>query len=148
MGIYVGGSAFGAFIGRLIVSTLTDFFSWNLAIFVLGLFSLLCSVLFWIYFPESGHFKKTNLSFTIWASGIFSGLKNKKLFYLYGMGFLLLGVYEALFNYIGFPLSKSPYHLSQTVIGFLFICQLAGSWSSYLFGKLTERHSRTRFSTA
>jgi YNFM family putative membrane transporter len=143
MGIYVGGSALGAFVGRVIVSTLTEYFSWNIAILVLGLFSLLCSLLFWIYLPESKNFKKTNLSFTNWASGISSGLKNKNLFYIYGMGFLLLGVYVALFNYISFPLSKPPYHLSQTVIGFLFVCQLAGSWSSYFFGKLTERYSST-----
>ncbi|MFJ7513018.1 MFS transporter [Peribacillus simplex] len=144
MGIYVGGSAFGGFVGRVFVSTLTDFFTWKIALLVLGLFSLLCSLLFWIYLPESKNFKKANLSFTIWASGISSGLKNKNLFYIYGMGFLLLGVYVALFNYIGFPLSKPPYHLSQTAIGFFFIFQLAGSWSSYLFGKLTERHSRSR----
>ncbi|NIK79212.1 YNFM family putative membrane transporter [Paenibacillus castaneae] len=142
MGIYVGGSALGAFIGRLIVSTLTDFFSWKIAVLVLGLFCLLCSLLFLVYLPESQNFKKINFSLTNWTSGISSGLKNKHLFYIYGMGFLLLGVYVALFNYISFPLSKPPYHLSQTWIGFLFVCQLAGSWSSYYFGMLTERYSR------
>ncbi|WP_433775124.1 MFS transporter [Bacillus wiedmannii] len=83
-------------------------------------------------------------SFTNWVFGISNGLKNKKLIYLYGMGFVLLGTYVALFNYIGFILSKPPFGLSESMIGFLFICQLAGSWSSYLFGKLTERYSRTR----
>jgi YNFM family putative membrane transporter len=143
MGIYVSGSAFGAFIGRVMVSTLTDFFSWNIAILVLGLFSLICSLLFWMYLPESQNFKKVNLSFANLKSGLTSGIKNKNLLYIYGMGFLLLGVYVALFNYISFPLSKPPFHLSQTLIGFLFICQLAGSWSSYVFGKLTEKYSRT-----
>jgi YNFM family putative membrane transporter len=144
MGIYVSGSALGAFIGRVMVSTLTDFYSWKMAILVLGLFSLLCSLLFWMYLPESKNFNKVKLSFASLKSGISSGLKNKNLIYIYGIGFLLLGVYVALFNYIGFPLSKPPYHLSQTLIGFLFIFQLAGSWSSYVFGKLTERYSRTR----
>lgn len=144
MGIYVSGCAVGAFVGRIIVSTLTDFFSWNIAMLVLGLFCLLCSVWFWIYLPQSRHFQKTDISFTNLASGIFRGLSNKKLFYLYGMGFSLLGVYVALFNYIGFRLSKPPYHLSQTVIGLMFICQLAGSWSPYVFGQLTERYSRRR----
>lgn len=110
---------------------------------VLGLFSLVCSLVFWKYLPESRNFKKANLSFASWKSGIVSGLKNKHLLYIYAMGFLLLGVYVALFNYIGFPLSNPPYHLSQTLIGFLFIFQLSGSWSSYVFGKLTEKYSRT-----
>ncbi|USK58436.1 MFS transporter [Peribacillus asahii] len=144
MGIYIGGSAFGGFLGRVIVSTLTDFFSWHIALLVLGLFSLIGSLLFWMYLPESQNFKKAKLSFGNWATGISGGLKNKSLFCIYGIGFLLMGVYVSLFNYIGFPLSKSPYHLSQTAIGFLFIFQLTGSWSSYLFGNLTERYSRSR----
>lgn len=142
MGIYVGGSALGGFIGRVIISTLTDLFSWQTAVLVLGLFSLLCSLLFWMYLPESRHFSRIKLSIGNWATGMSNGLKNKNLIYIYGLGFLLLGVYIALFNYISFPLSKPPYHLSQTVIGFLFVFQLAGSGGSYLFGRLTERYSR------
>lgn len=144
MGSYVGGTAIGAFIGRVTISTLTDFYSWNLAVLVLGLLSLFCSVLFWYYLPESKHFIKTNISLAEWKTGIFGVLTTKGLVYLYGMAFLIPGTYIALFNYIGFPLSKPPYNLSQTVIGFLFICQLAGSMSSHVFGKLTERYSRTQ----
>lgn len=147
MGVYVSGCALGAFVGRVVVSTLTDFFHWNLAILLLGALSLLCSVLFWIYLPESRHFSKKHFSFAAWTSGLFSGFRDKKLLYLYAMGFILLGIYVALFNYISFTLSKPPFNLSDTLIGFLFVCQLAGSWSSYFFGKLTERFSRTRLIT-
>lgn len=56
VGIYVGGSAIGAFIGRVIVSTLTDFFSWNLALLALGVINLVCSLLFFICLPESKNF--------------------------------------------------------------------------------------------
>ncbi|MDF2053165.1 MFS transporter [Priestia megaterium] len=142
IGIYVSGSAVGGFIGRVIISTLTDFFTWNIAVLALGLFSLLCSLLFGIYLPESKNFKYTPLSFDNLISGMLRALKKKELLYMYAIGFLLLGVYVCLFNYIGFPLSKSPFHLSQTLIGFLFIIQLCGSWSAYLFGKLTEKYSR------
>lgn len=144
MGIYISGSAFGGFFGRFISSTLTDFFTWEISFLAIGLISLICSIVFWLYLPESKNFQKTDLSFNNLASGISSGLKNRTLLYIYGMAFLLLGVYVALFNYIGFPLSKPPYHLSQTAIGFLFIFQLSGSWSSYYFGKLTESYSRPR----
>lgn len=144
VGIYVGGSAIGAFIGRVIVSTLTDFFSWNFALFALGLINLVCSLFFFICLPESKNFKSTRFSFANWAAGITSGLKEKRLQLLYIIGFVMLGAYVALFNYIGFLLSKPPYLLSQTLIGLLFICQLAGSWSSYSFGQLTEKFSRTR----
>jgi YNFM family putative membrane transporter len=142
MGVYVGGTAIGGFVGRIIVSALTDLFSWHVAFFVLGIFSFICSFCFWITLPDSKHFQPVNISFSNWAAGFKSGLTDKKLLFLYGIGFLLLGIYVTLFNYLGYPLSKPPYNLSQTVIGFLFIFQLVGSWSSFLFGKLADRYSR------
>lgn len=142
MGVYVGGTAIGGFVGRIFVSALTELFSWHAALLVLGIFSLLCSICFWIYLPKSQHFQPVGISFKYAISGFRTGLTHKKLLLLYLIGFLLLGVYVTLFNYLGYPLSQSPYHLSQTVIGFLFIFQLIGSWSSFLFGKLADKHSR------
>ncbi|WP_042347559.1 MFS transporter [Bacillus massiliigorillae] len=142
MGVYIGGSAVGGFVGRLLVGILTDYFSWNIAILGLSIFSLICSLLFWIYLPESKNFRKETISFAHWSKGMSTSLRNYKLLYLYGIGFLFLGVYVALFNYIGFPLSEEPYNLNHTLISFIFIIQLVGSWSSFIFGKLTERYSR------
>ncbi|WP_036746059.1 MFS transporter [Paenibacillus sp. UNC451MF] len=142
MGVYVGGTAIGGFVGRVFVSALTDLFSWHVALLVLGIFSLLCSICFWLYLPKSQHFQPAGISFKHAINGFKNGLANKKLLILYLIGFLLLGVYVTLFNYLGYPLSQSPYYLSQTVIGFLFIFQLIGSWSSFLFGKLADKHSR------
>ncbi|WP_225442920.1 MFS transporter [Paenibacillus lycopersici] len=70
------------------------------------------------------------------------GLANGRLLPIYAVAFLLLGGYVTLFNYIGYLLGKPPYGLSQSVIGMLFVFQLVGSWSSFLFGKLADRHSR------
>ncbi|WP_079913505.1 MFS transporter [Paenibacillus sp. 32352] len=142
MGVYVGGTAVGGFAGRIIVSALTDLFSWHTALLALGIFSLLCSVCFWMYLPKSQHFQPVSISFKHAIHGFKSGLADKKLLVLYLVGFLLLGAYVTLFNYLGYPLSQAPYDLSQTVIGFLFIFQLVGSWSSFLFGKLADKHSR------
>ncbi|MEW9577358.1 MFS transporter [Bacillus toyonensis] len=142
IGIYVSGSAVGGFIGRVIISTLTSLFTWNIAVLILGILSVFFSLLFVIYLPESKNLKHTTISFNNFISGMIRALKNKKLFYMYVIGFLILGAYVALFNYIGFPLSKSPYNLSQTAISFLFIFQLCGSWGAYFSGKLTEKYSR------
>ncbi|TBL72719.1 MFS transporter [Paenibacillus thalictri] len=142
MGVYVGGTAIGGFAGRVIISAFTDLFSWQVAFLVLGLVSLVCSSIFWYYLPESRNFRRSEISFQRWLSGFRIGFTNKRLLGLYGCGFLLLGVYVTMFNYISYPLSKPPYELSQTWIGLLFIFQLVGSWSSFMFGKWTERYSR------
>lgn len=142
MGVYVGGTAVGGFAGRVIVSLLTDFFDWHVGLLSLGLFCFLCSVAFWALLPGSRHFKPVGVSFGHWFEGMKSGFADRRLLTIYGIAFLLLGSYVTFFNYIGYPLSKPPYGLSQTLIGFLFVCQLVGSWSSFLFGRWADRYSR------
>lgn len=142
MGVYVGGTAIGGFVGRVIVSLLTDLFEWNIGLLALGAFSLVCSLLFWICLPRPRNFKPSGISFRLWLDGMKGGLANGRLLPIYAVAFLLLGGYVTLFNYIGYLLGKPPYGLSQSVIGMLFVFQLVGSWSSFLFGKLADRHSR------
>lgn len=142
MGAYVGGTAIGGFAGRVIVSLLTDFFDWHVGLLTLGIFCFLCSVAFWALLPDSRNFRPVSVSIGHWLEGMKSGFANRKLLTIYAIAFLLLGSYVTLFNYIGYPLSKPPYSLSQTLIGFLFVCQLVGSWSSFLFGKWADRYSR------
>lgn len=143
MGVYVSGTAVGGFLGRVLVSVLTDLFSWKIAILVLGVVSLGCSLLFWTLLPKSNHFQARRISPVHVLSGFRAGLSNKKLLSLYGIGFLVLGAYVTFFNYLSFPLSKPPFNLSHTVISFLFVFQLVGSWSSILFGKWADKYSRS-----
>jgi YNFM family putative membrane transporter len=82
------------------------------------------------------------ISFAHWAESLKSGLSRKNLLFLYGIGFLAMGAYVAILNYIGYPLRKAPYHLSQSLLGFLFVVNLIGLWSSVLFGKLADRYPR------
>ncbi len=144
MGVYVSGSGFGGFFGRIIVSTLSDFYSWHTAILLLGLLNLLCAVIFTFLLPASRHFIVQKLSLHNWWSGIKTAGSNSRLWLLYGIGFIGLGIYVALFNYISFPLVKAPFYLSQTIIGLLFIFQLTGSLGSSTVGAMIGRFSRTQ----
>jgi len=143
MGVYVAGNGVGAFVGRVVIGTLTDLYSWHTALLGLGAVSLLCSFCFWLMLPESHNFQRITISLSKIMDSVKTGLTNKNLLYLYGIGFLLMGVYVTLFNYIGYPLSKAPYHLSQTVLGFIFVVNLIGSWGSVIFGKLADRYPRS-----
>ena len=142
MGIYITGSVFGAFFGRVILSLFTDLFSWQIAVAVMGVLSLFMALYFAKNLPISSHFERRALSLHNWCLGMKNALFNQNLVLIYCMGFLLLGVYVALFNYISFPLSEAPFYLSQTVIGLFFVLQLTGSWGSYVFGRLLEKYER------
>lgn len=142
MGIYVAGTGVGGFVGRVVVGSLTDLFSWRAALLGLGAVNLLCSLYFWFNLPESAHFKPAAISWARWTGSLKDGVRNPKLLSLYGTGFLLMGVYVVLLNYIGYPLRQAPYRLSQTVLGSLFAVNLLGIWSAVLFGRLADRYPR------
>lgn len=144
MGAYVAGTAVGGFVGRVAIGPLTDLFSWQIAFFVLGFICFLFSLYFWFYLPRPQNFKPEKMLFSTYLKALGASFKNRKLFLLYSMGFLVMGSYIMLFNYIGYPLTEAPYHLSQTVLGFLFVVNLIGTWSSTMFGRLADRHSRQK----
>lgn len=142
MGAYVAGTAVGGFVGRVVVGPITDLLSWQSAFLVIGLFSLVFSVLFVVMLPASRHFYVLRVSLVDWSRSFWSGFSNKALFPIYTMGFLAMGAYVMLFNYIGYPLTAPPYQLSQTEFGFIFVTNLIGAWSSMMFGRMADKHAR------
>lgn len=56
-----------------------------------------------------------------------------------------MGSFVTIFNYLGFKLAEPPYHLSMTIIGWLFLVYLVGTFSSAWFGMLGDKASRPMF---
>ncbi|KOR85463.1 MFS transporter [Bacillus sp. FJAT-22058] len=142
MGIYVSGSSIGGLAGRLIVGVLTDHFSWNIAIGSLGALSLIISLAFWWMLPPSQHAVRVRVSLSRIKNSLINNLRNNRLVLLFGMAFLLMGSFVTVYNFVGIPLMGPPYHLSQTLIGFIFIIYLVGTFSSTWMGKLADQYGR------
>ncbi|MFS0599659.1 MFS transporter [Peribacillus frigoritolerans] len=143
MGIYVSGSSIGGLAGRLIVGVLTDHFSWNIAIGSLGALSLIISLAFWWMLPPSQHAVRVRVSLSRIKTSLINTLRNNRLVLLFGMAFLLMGSFVTVYNFVGIPLMGPPYHLSQTLIGFIFIIYLVGTFSSTWMGKLADQYGRS-----
>jgi len=142
IGAYVAGTAIGGFTGRVVVGAMTDLSSWHTALLILGVISLIGSLWFWIYLPESKNTHRVSFSLKYWQLNVLGCFRDKNLVSVYALGFLLMGTYVTILNYIGFPLTKPPYNLSQTIFGFLFVVNLVGTGSSVWFGKLADRYPR------
>lgn len=139
MGLYISGNSFGGLSGRMITGVLTDLFSWRIAIGTVGLLALVLSILFWYMLPNPRHsetrpFQK--ISFKAYKSVIV----NKHLMALILIAFLFMGSFVTLYNYIGFMLMEPPYNLSQTLIGFIFLVYLCGTFSSVYMGKKADQY--------
>ncbi|MBL0389322.1 MFS transporter [Tumebacillus sp. ITR2] len=144
MGLYISGNSIGGMGGRIIVGMLTDFFNWRVALAGIGLLSVIASVLFWLILPPSRNFRPQPLKIGLLLRSMGSHLKDPGLLCLYGIGFLLMGSFVMLYNYISYQLIQPPFSLSQTLVGWIFIVYIVGTFSSTWMGRLADRYGRRK----
>ena len=139
MGLYISGNSIGGMGGRVIMGTMSDLFSWQIGVIVLGLVSLaICFYFVWAL-PPSRNFTPRPLKFIPLVTSLFNHLRDSTLVCLFTIGFLLMGSFVTMYNYIGFKFLDEPYHLSTTLVGWIFIIYLVGTFSSTWFGSLSTK---------
>ncbi|WP_017349474.1 MFS transporter [Pantoea sp. A4] len=151
MGLYISGNSIGGMSGRLITGVLTDMFNWRIAIALIGCFAFASAVMFWKILPASRHFRPVPLRPRNLLINFRLHWRDAGLPWLFAEGFLLMGAFVTLFNYIGYRLLAAPWSLSQASVGLLSVVYLTGSWSSPRAGAATARFGRgpvMLFSTA
>ncbi|CHC18364.1 membrane transport protein [Salmonella enterica subsp. enterica serovar Typhi] len=151
MGLYISGNSIGGMSGRLLSGVMTDFFNWRIALAAIGCFALASALMFWKILPASQHFRPTSLRPKTLFINFRLHWRDRGLPLLFAEGFLLMGAFVTLFNYIGYRLMLSPWELSQAVVGLLSVAYLTGTWSSPKAGAMTSRYGRgpvMLFSTA
>ena len=142
MGIYISGNSIGGMGGRIITGMVTDFFNWHVAIAVIGVLSLAATLMFWLTLPPSKNFERRPLKVSKIMGSLLSQCKDPDLLSVYGLGFLLMGSFVTLYNYIGYQLIAPPYSLSQSLVGWIFIVYIMGTFSSTWMGRLADRYPR------
>lgn len=144
MGLYISGNAMGGMSGRLISGVMIDFVSWRVVLLVLGVIALAAATLFARRLPPSRHFEPSSLRPRDLYANFALHFRDPGLPWLFLEGFLLMGAFVTLFNYIGYHLLEAPYALSQAVVGLVSVVYLAGIYSSARVGALADLLGRRR----
>ncbi|MGE3402640.1 MAG: MFS transporter [Vicinamibacterales bacterium] len=144
MGIYVSGTAFGGMAGRLLAAVLADAASWRLAVGVTGALGLLAAAIVWAILPGSTQFERRLFSPRGLLRAYVDHLRAPVIGLLLAEGFLFMGIFMAVYNYIGFRLLAPPYGLSQSITGSIFLLYVVGMISSPWAGALAVRLGRPR----
>jgi MFS transporter, YNFM family, putative membrane transport protein len=142
MGLYISGNSIGGMSGRIITGVLTDFFNWRVALGGIGLLSVAASLLFWFTLPASRHFQPRAFDTGKLLKSMLNHLKDPGLLCLYGVAFLLMGSFVTLYNYVGYQLIAPPYSLSQSLVSWIFIVYIMGTFSSTWMGGLADKYGR------
>jgi YNFM family putative membrane transporter len=142
MGLYISGNSIGGMSGRIIIGVITDFFNWRVALGSIGVLGLMASFLFWSKLPPSKHFEARSFKIKKLIKSSINHLKDSNLFCLYCIGFLIMGSFVSLYNFIGYQLIAPPYNLSQTLVSLIFVIYIVGTFSSTFMGRLADRHGQ------
>ncbi|TFB69562.1 MFS transporter [Cryobacterium glaciale] len=145
-GTYVAGTSIGGLLGRLVAGPITELANWRVGVFTVGVLCAIAAVLFITLIPAPRGFvprrackRATDLGLLMLLR---ANLTSPRLLALYAQGFLLMGGFVALYNYLGFRLAQDPFNLPQALISLVFVAYLAGTWSSAQAGILAARFGR------
>lgn len=141
-GLYVGGTAIGGLVGRLVAAGLVDHGGWRVAtggVAVLGVVSAIAAILL---LPASRRFDPAPSSPRALARTSMGLLRDPVQLAMYGIAAAAMGSFTAVFNAIGFRLTGEPYHLPLSVSGFVFVVYVVGVVTSPAAGRLAGRLGR------
>lgn len=144
MGLYVGGTAVGGMIGRISTGVLADAYSSQVALAAVGAVGLLGAAWFSIGLPASENFRPRPFAIGKLPRALLRHVKDPGLLCVFGVGFLLMGSFVALYNYVGYLLVGPPFDLSQTAVGSIFAVYVMGTASSPLMGRLSDGFGRRK----
>ncbi|WP_231556283.1 MFS transporter [Cryobacterium sp. MLB-32] len=145
-GTYVAGTSIGGLLGRLVAGPVAELSNWRVGVFTVAVLCAIAAALFIALIPRPQGFVPRGSR----RSGIDPGLitllkanlRSSRMLALYAQGFLLMGAFVALYNYLGFRLAADPFNLPQALISLVFLAYLAGTWSSAQAGVLAAKLGR------
>jgi MFS transporter, YNFM family, putative membrane transport protein len=144
MGLYIGGNAAGGLGGRLIAGVLTEFYGWRVGLAAVGAIGGIAAMVFVRSLPPARRFTRQPIRLRA-SLGLFADLfRDPGLPWLFAEGFVLLGSFVTVYNYIGYRLMAPPYALTQAAVGMIFIVYVVGMFSSSWIGHLAGRLGRRK----
>ena len=144
-GTYISGTTLGGLAGRLVAGPLSEFVGWRIGTLVVSLLAACAAVVFIASAPKPRGFDPVPRSApgaqTLWHK-LAANLRSAPLLALYAQGFLLMGGFVAVFNYLGFRLEAPPFLIPASLSSLVFVVYLSGTWSSRRSGTLVVRRGR------
>jgi MFS transporter, YNFM family, putative membrane transport protein len=128
MSIYVSGTAFGGFLGRMIAGVATERLNWRWSFVLLGVLTLLGAVLIarWLPAEKRKIPRGPETSISVRLGAMLQHFRNPRLVATFAVGFGMLFALVGTFTYITFYLANAPFHLSTEALSYLFAIYLIG----------------------
>jgi len=134
MSVYVAGTVFGGFLGRVAGGILAEHFSWQVMFVVLGAVGAIGALLTQRILKPSSPKPHLTAHTGSRLAPFWISLRNPRLVATFCIGFCMLLALVSLFSYITFYLAEAPFHLSTEALGWLFSVYLLGLITTLVAG--------------
>lgn len=139
---YVSGTTLGGLLGRIVAGPVAEFTNWRIGTLTVSVIAAVAAALFLLLAPKPRRLlgrvsDGPPLSARLWAN-----LREPGMLALYAQGFLLMGGFVAIYNFLGFRLEGVPFGLPQSLISLIFFAYLSGTVSSRVAGLLAVKRGR------
>jgi MFS transporter, YNFM family, putative membrane transport protein len=147
-GTFVAGTTIGGLLGRLVSSPVAEVAGWRIGVFTVAVLCGIAALGFAKLAPAPRGFVPSrragaNPDGTL-AHRLVTNLRSRRQLVLFAQGFLLMGGFVALYNFLGFRLTAAPFFLPPFAVSLVFLAYLAGTWTSSRAGAESTRFGRKR----
>ena len=139
MSVYVAGTVFGGFLGRVAGGTMAERWGWRPVFVVLGVAGAVGALLTQVLLrPARPRPMRTRPEEGVLAP-VWRNLRSPRLQATFLIGFCMLFTLVSVFSYITFYLSEAPFRLSTEALSWLFAVYLFGLFATLAAGKVLVR---------
>ena len=144
-GSYIAGTTVGGLSGRLLSGPVGDLAGWRWGVASVVVLCAVAATVFLLLVPRARGFVPSSGRALVGPSlldRLRVNVRSARQVALYAQGFLLMGAFVGVYNYLGFHLVTRPFSLAPGVVTLLFLAYLAGTVASPRAGTLAVRHGR------
>lgn len=139
---YVSGTTLGGLLGRVVAGPVAEYTDWRIGTMTVSMVAAVSAVLFLVLAPRPRLFEKRPDDGPSLGTRLWTNLRDPRMLALYAQGFLLMGGFVAVYNFLGFRLEAVPFGLPQSLISLIFVAYLSGTVSSRVAGQMAVKFGR------
>lgn len=138
--IYIAGNTVGGVTGRVIAGPVSELLHWRVGLLVVAGIGVVACVLFFALLPRGIEERVARpASFRAALANVGHHVRRWSTLSIYLQGFLIMGSFTAVYNYLGFHLTREPFSLPATFASLFFLVYFVGAASARIAGGLAGR---------
>ncbi|MGP9529492.1 MULTISPECIES: MFS transporter [unclassified Glutamicibacter] len=141
-GTYISGTTLGGLAGRLVASFIGEPAGWRWGIAAVSIMAGLATLFFLLKAPPARGFAPIRGQNLKGIAAKFGRALRGKMALVYAQGFLLMGGFVAVYNYLAFRLEAPPYLIPSSLAALVFLAYLSGTYTSVASGKVVAKIGR------